>query len=108
MASAVLHTPINMLDIDSAPAFPGRCWVQATADITDPVTSQILDFVTFRQIMDATATGSSPSLRMDYKPDPPTILKGPCQVVLCWGGTEAVNGLAIVTVAAVPDSWIEA
>ena len=108
MASAVIHTPLNMLDIDSAPAFPGRCWVQATADIDDPITSIILDYVTFRQIQDASATGSSPMLRMEYKPESPHIIKGPCQVLLCWGGVVAVNGFGIVEVAVVPDSWIEA
>lgn len=102
-ASGVLHTPINMLD--GGGAFPGRCWVQCTGDITDPVTSQILDYVTFQQTINASAAGSSPILKMDYQPAVPTVLAGPCQVVLCWGGTSGMSGLGVITVAAVPASY---
>ena len=103
-ASGTVTTPVNMLD--GGAAFPGRCYTGCTADITDPVTSQILDYVTFLlQSVNTTGMVPAPIIRMDYKPDVPTILAGPCQLILCWGGTAASKGIGIVTVAAVPSSY---
>jgi len=103
-ASGTLETPVNMLDGGSA--FPGRCWSATTSDITDPITDQILDFVTC-QASQTTAVGvlAIPIVRMHYHPRVPPILKGPCQVVLCWGGTALLTGAAHVIVAAVPTSY---
>lgn len=103
-ASGTLFTPINMLD--GAGAFPGRAWVGSTGDITTPVTSQILDYVTQQtSSIDTTTVVAHPIIKMEYLPDSPPILAGPCQVVLCWGATKAALGIGIVVVAAVPTSY---
>lgn len=103
-ASGTVHAPVNMLD--GAGDFPGRCWIQSTGDITDPVTSQILDYVAFQlSSVDTTGVVPHPIVRMDYEPEVPTILAGPCQVVLCWGGSAAATGIGIVSVAVVPASY---
>jgi hypothetical protein len=94
--------------LDGGATFPGRCWTGSTGDITAPVTSQILDFVTMQvSSIDTTSTICPPILKMSYVPEVPTILAGPCQLVLCFGGSDAagVAGIGIVTVAVVPSSY---
>lgn len=103
-ASGTLATPVNMLD--GAAAFPGRAWTGSTGNITTPVASQILDFVTAQaSTMDSTGMVSNPVIKMDYVPSVPTILAGPCQVVMCYGGTKAAVGIGSVVVACVPSSY---
>ncbi len=103
-ASATLVTPVNMLD--GGGAFPGRCWEASTADITEPVVSQWLDFVS-QQSAQASAAGMTtmPVLHLDYNPKVPPILAGPCQIVLVFGATEAAVGIGNVVVAAVPTAY---
>jgi len=103
-ASGTLETPVNMLD--GGPYFPGRAWSGSTADITGPVTDQILDFVTCQMSsIDSTGVVAIPIIKMEYIPEVPPILAGPCQIVLCFGGTAAVTGMGIIVVAAVPTSY---
>ena len=103
-ASGDVGTPVNMLD--GGAAFPGQAWVTTTGDIQAPSRSQILDYVSFQVAsIDTTGVVATPVLKMEYLPEVPTILAGPAQLVLCWGGTDAVDGLASVIVAAVPSSY---
>ena len=103
-ASGTLATPVNMLD--GGAAFPGRAWTGSTGNITTPVASQILDFVTAQaSTLDTTGFVANPVIKMDYVPSVPTILAGPCQVVMCWGGTKAALGIGSVVVACVPSSY---
>ncbi len=103
-ASATTAAPVNMLD--GAASFPGRAFTGSTGNITTPVASQILDFVTAQaSTMDSTGMVSSPVVKMDYVPSTPTILAGPCQVVMCFGGTKAAVGIGSVVVACVPASY---
>ncbi len=103
-ASGDVGTPVNMLD--GAGDFPGQAWITTTGDIQDPDRSQILDYVSF-QLASVNTTGvvATPVIKMEYLPEVPTILAGPTQLVLCWGGSAAVDGLASVIVAAVPTSY---
>lgn len=93
-------TPLNMLD--GGGAFPGTAYKEATADITNPTHSDILDFEAYQALGIAV---SAIGLKMDYEPDVPRILAGACSVYLCWGGTVAAHGAATLEVACVPSSW---
>ncbi|KKN76527.1 hypothetical protein LCGC14_0370360 [marine sediment metagenome] len=104
-ATGVAVTPVNLLD--GAGAFPGTAWKQATADITtDPVASEILDYVA-TQTLAATGGPGQGGLKMDYMPEAPTIFRGPCQVVLCWGTTQAsgATGMGVIKVGCVPSGY---
>ena len=103
-ASATAFTPINLLD--GAGAFPGRAYVACTGNVTDPTMDELLDYVAIINSDNGTAGNAvCPVLKMEYKPICPPILAGPCQVVLCWGGTGACSGAGVVTVACVPTSY---
>jgi len=78
-----------------------------TDDITDPVCTQLLGYATNQAAqVDASSTAVS-SLRLDYEPDYPVLLKGPCSVVACWGGTAALTGACTYCWAEVPISRYE-
>jgi hypothetical protein len=101
-ATATVLTGNNMLD--GGPAFPGRAFHTVTADITDPVLSDLLLFETVRGA-EVTAAGESiVKLSAYFQPEIPHLLDGPCSVVACWGGTAAVTGLAKLIAACVPRS----
>ena len=104
--SATLQTPVNLLD--GAATFPGTCYSAYTTDITAPICSELLDYVC-AQAGGASSAASggltSQALKMDYKPLAPSILAGPCQVELAFGGTVATSGMGIVKVAVVPVSY---
>jgi len=85
-----------------------RAFSAVTADITDPVASMQLDHVVVRASDAGTAASAyGTQLRLHYDPSLPKILAGPCSVVLCWGGTAAVTGIATLTWAEVPAAWFE-
>lgn len=93
-------TPLNSLD--GGGSFPGTAFKEATADITNPTFSDILDFEAYQALGTAV---SAIGLKMNYNPLVPRILAGPCSVYLCWGGTIAAHGAATLEVACVPTSW---
>ncbi len=102
-ASSTAVTPVNLLD-----GAPGQGTPLAekayTADVTDPVCSEILDFACNEGYVSATPGTAIQGLKMDYVPQAPTILAGPCQVVLCWGSTNAsgASGMGSIKVGVVP------
>jgi len=95
-----VETPDNLLD--GAGAFPGRAFSAVTADITDPVQSEILYF---QQEMAAGTTVDHVRFCANYEPVVPSILAGPCQICVYWGGTVATLGMGSIVVGCVPSSW---
>lgn len=108
--TGTIETPENQLD--GGAAFVGRAFSAITADITDPVDSEVLDYENVRAaefVSNGTATnltnGIVVKLKMHYQPSRPNLIAGPCSLVVCWGGTAAVTGIASVLVGVVPASW---
>lgn len=85
------------------PGFPGRAFHTITADITDPVMTDLLAYEVVRGA-DAGAAASEQvvQLRAEYIAQEPMWIDGPCSLVCCWGGTAAVTGLVRITFACVP------
>lgn len=97
-------TPQNVLD--GGAAFGGSAFTAATADITDPTVSEILDFEHIQGSENGTASNLvSNRLKLDYRPDYPQAFAGPCSLYGCWGGTAAVNGIATIVFACVPATY---
>jgi len=96
-----VETPDNLLD--GGGAFPGRAFSAVTADITDPVMSDILYF---QQEMAAGVAVDHVRFNAVYEPAVPSILAGPCQIAVYWGGTIAVSGMGSLVVGCVPSSWM--
>lgn len=102
--SSTITVPVNLLD--GGPTFPGTCFTAGSANIAaTPVCDELLDYETMDTAGIAASGQSTMSLKMDYKPEAPSILKGPCQVVLCFGGIQATSGMGVVKVAVVPESY---
>lgn len=102
-ASGVITTPVNLLD--GAAAFPGRCYTAVSGDLTaGPICSELLDYES-ATVGAVTGGAAVQSLKMDYKPEVPSIIAGPCQIALCFGGTVATSGMGVVKVAVVPTSY---
>ncbi len=104
-------TPINLLD--GAAAFPGRAYSAITADITDPVLSELFQYrrsLVKAVVMQGTSANEDDAidskLTLHYEPLLPSILKGPCSVVCSWAGTVATTGLSTVKFAAIPSTWV--
>lgn len=95
-----VEAPDNLLD--GGGAFPGRAFSAVTADITDPVQSEILYF---QQEMGAGVTVDHVRFNAVYEPAVPSILAGPCQICVYWGGTIATSGMGSIVVGCVPTSW---
>jgi hypothetical protein len=72
-----------------------------TGDITDPVCSHILAFRTL-QLEEVAAGAIAADLSVNWEPGFPIILKGPCAVYACWGGTGALAGACSYYWAEVP------
>lgn len=81
-ATATAGAPDNMLD--GAPAFAGRAVKVSTADIVDPVHSDVLFFRHWETI------GADPLIATDWNIDHsfpyPTLLAGPCSILMYVGG----------------------
>lgn len=111
--TSLLASVVNLLD--GGGAFPGRCWGGSTGDVTDPVVSDLLAYEK-TNVSEFVSNGSATNLTnglvqrlsVHYEPSYPRLLAGPCQLVVCWGGTVAANGLCSATVAVVPSSWFPA
>ena len=104
-ASSTVVTPVNLLDGATGSGTP-LAQKAYTADVTDPVCSEILDFAC-NETLAATGSATVQGLKMDYMPQAPSILAGPCQVVLCWGSVNAsgASGIGTIKVAVVPSSY---
>lgn len=94
------ETPVPLLG--GGPDSIARCWSAVTADITDPVLSHLLAYETVREAEITAVSHVTVRLSLDYQPASPPIFKGPCQVVMCWGGTAAVAGLFTFEWAEIP------
>lgn len=100
--TGTIETPLNLLD--GAGSFPGRAFSAITADITDPTVDEILDEVNVNYQVTTSGVYAN-LLKMNYVPDVPDLLAGPCGIYVYWGGTAATTAIARVVVAAVPASW---
>lgn len=106
-------TPNNLLD--GAAAFPGYCAGGITTDITDPVMSEFIDmeYVNAAEfVSNGTATnltnGIVYKLKLDRNFEGPRYLAGPATIVICFGGTAAVNGMINAEFACIPSEWVPA
>ncbi len=105
IASGTDVTPVNILD--GGTAFPGRCWQAVSGDLTvAPIMDELLDYTAIQEVA-ATGSTYAAGLKMDYMPQAPSILRGPCQVVLCFGSTCASGGFGMgaFKVAVVPNAY---
>lgn len=110
-ATATVETPDNLLD--GGAAFAGRAYSAVTADVTDPIHSDILYYKTIRAaefISNGTATNLTNGIVAEFSAskewDLPTLLAGPCQLLVYWGGTAAVNAIASLVFAHVQSSAV--
>ena len=68
--------------------------------------AELVFFKHFQTSDNGTAASALPeSLPVEWEAKTPKIVAGPCSLVICWGGTAAVNGLVTVEVAVVPASY---
>lgn len=103
--TSTAETAQNLLD--GGPTSVSTCESATTADRTDPSCTVILDYATC-QAAQVSAAGTVLAVnRMDFNPDFPMFLKGPCSVVACWGGTSAATGICSYSWAEVPVAWFE-
>lgn len=105
LASSTIETPQNLLDGSRASV----SWAQSavTTDIVDPVASLILGYATSQAAQISAAGTIVATNRLDYDPSFPTLLKGPCSVVACFGGTSAATGICAYNWAEVPIARFE-
>jgi len=103
IASATLETPVNLLG--GGPAAISYAESQVTgANITSPVCSMLLAYATTQGSEVSAAGYAVPDLQCHWNLPFPILLKGPCSVIACWGGTKAVLGIASYCYAEVPIS----
>lgn len=102
LAAGETEVPANMLD--GGEAFSGRAAsILNTTPITDPVHTDLLHYSNWE------ALGANPLVSTNYNVDKefvtPTLLKGPCSLLLYFGGTVAVTGMGSLVFAHIPSSW---
>jgi len=110
-ASSTAATPYNLLD--GSTSFPGRARQAISGDLTvAPIMDELLDYVAVQSAytLVAASGGSAAAtlgVKMDYMPQAPSLVRGPCQVVLCYGATNAsgASGMGVIKVAVVPNSY---
>ena len=99
--TATAETPDNLLH--GAPAFEGRVASIFTVAITDPVHSDIFYFEYWSGI------GGDPTFMSKYTVDKefirPTLLAGPCTLLLYFGGTSATTAMGSLVFAHIPSAW---
>lgn len=100
-ASSTVKTPMNLLGGGDAAV----SWATSavTTDITDPTCSHILVVRAF-QLAAAAAGSIASDLTVQWAPQFPILLKGPCAVYGAWGGTAAVAGACSYYFAEVPSA----
>lgn len=97
--TAVVAKPL----LGGGPEAAGFGWHTVTADLTDPVLSLLLAYERITAADAGTAASQQVySLRLEYRPTQPVVLKGPCSIVACWGGTATVTALAHFEWAEIP------
>jgi hypothetical protein len=102
--TGTIETPANQLD--GGPAFPGRAFSAVTADITDPTVDEILDSEHIQGGQSGNGAYTT-VLKMNYEPEVPDLIAGPCGLYVYWGGVAAVKAIANIVVAAIPDTWVK-
>ena len=104
-ATATVETPDNLLD--GGPAFGGRAYSIVTADVTDPVHSDILFYQTTfcRPFAAATQGVSDQTLKAQKEWSYPTLIAGPGQILIYFGGVIAVTAIGSFVFAYVPASY---
>lgn len=104
-ATATVANPKNCLD--DGPAFPGRAFNIVTADVPDPVHSDVLYYNVWEltQVAAETAGSGIPNFSGGHKWDVPRINHGPCQFILALAGTVAPTFVFNMTLGVVPSSW---
>ena len=103
--TGVTETPISLVGTGVHTSV-ARAYSAVTADITDPVCSIMLGFKNIRAA-DAGSAASEQVYGIDYTYDPsvPVILRGPCSVVACVGGTAAVTTAMTFHWAELPEGY---
>lgn len=101
------ETPVN-LRTNSTGGCPASCFSAATADITDPVLGAISlgRRTLLTDVQGTAATVNLMELNLDYTPQRPPLLVGPCAMYGYWGGSIAVVGFAQVNFLVVASSLI--
>ncbi len=97
-ATSTTEVPVNLNGQIATPC-PATVLSAITADIADPVETEILDYVTARSVVLSSVGNQAILVAMDYKPDYPEFILGPCTMYVYWGGTQAVPGIATVDFA---------
>ncbi len=104
-ASSTIEVPTCLVDgLKSSVSYAQSA---VTTDITDPICSLLLGLSLWRASEITAAGAHDMGMRLDFDPSFPTILKGPCSVVACWGGTAAVAAACSYSWAEVPIARFE-
>ena len=97
--TVVSVTPLNMLDCGGVTSV-ATVFENASADITDPTVTKVCLDVAQTQVQE---TGNNGELRIDYNPEVPHILDGPCAVYGYIGGaTDPPSWAGLIEWAEVP------
>lgn len=100
------ETPLN-LRTDITANCPLTAFSAATADITDPVLGLHLDRRSLlTDVQGTAATVNLMELKLEYTPQRPPLLVGPCAMYGYWGGSIAVVGFASISFIAIPSSLV--
>ena len=93
--------------LDGAPAFGGRAFGSFTADIADPVHSDILATNSWETVLVAAEAGGSfgDSIHYHKEWDTPELYRGPSQFLFYLAGTVAPEFMGFIKFAAVPSEW---
>jgi len=93
--------------LDGGDDFPGRAYGVVTADITNPVHSEVLAYKRYEltQVAAETAGSVTPSFHYHKEFHYPTLLNGPCSILAYIFGTNATTFIGSLTVGAVPAGW---
>ena len=102
--TGTVETPDNLLD--GGLSFPGRAASIVSGNITQPTISDILAYKHW-EVIDNGAAASAHFSPLNYTREwnYPTLLKGPCSILLYFAGTVAVTGIGSFTFGVVPSNW---
>jgi len=106
-ATGTVATAVNLLD--GAGSFGGRCYTTITADITNPVGSDVLAFKYWENTQLATETGGGTWQEKYYHKlfKVPTILAGPCSILGYVIGTMTPVYFGSIKFAHIPASYVD-
>jgi hypothetical protein len=103
-ASATATAPtVTNLNVASGVSSVATIHTAVTVDITDTVMTQLIDYQRVQVVDNGTAASAHLNgVHYNFLAKYPFRMKGPCSLVLCYGGTVAVSGMGRVTWAEVP------